>query len=51
MHHLSSAKPELEKKGGGWRSFTTRDCRRGGPQLEPQAYYNSIVLAWNLGTF
>ena len=51
MHHLSSAKPELEKKGGGWRSFTPCDCRRGGPQLEPQSYYNSIVLAWNLGTF
>ena len=51
MHHLSSAKPELEKKGGGWRSYTPCECRRGGPQLEPQNYYNSVVLAWNLGKF
>ena len=51
MHHLPSAKPELEKKGGGWRSYAPCGCRRGGPQLEPQNYYNSVVLAWNLGTF
>ena len=32
-------------------SYTPCKCRRGGPQLEPQNYYNSVVLAWNLGTF
>ena len=52
MHHLSSAKPELERKGGGGGGgYTPCKCRRGGPQLEPLNYYNSVVLAWNLGTF
>ena len=33
------------------RSCTPCKCRRDGPQLQLQNYYNSVVLAWNLGTF
>ena len=32
MDYLSSAESELEKRGGGWRSFTPCECRRGGPR-------------------